>query len=66
MIFHNQGTVSTIYGSLLSEKGEKESNDKLNIEYDWDFLEAQFKRMSKNKSKYPKNNWQKPYFLSEI
>lgn len=40
--------------------GIKESEGKLNIEYDWDFLKVQMMRMVKNKSKYPKYNWKKP------
>ena len=46
--------------------GIKESEGKLNIEYDWDFLKAQMERMSKNKSKYPKYNWQKPMDIEEL
>lgn len=46
--------------------GLKESDNKLPVEYDWDFLEAQLKRLSKNKSKYPKNNWQKPIDIESL
>ncbi len=46
--------------------GIKESEGKLNIEYDWDFLKAQMIRMSKNKAKYPKNNWKKPMDIEEL
>ena len=46
--------------------GIKESDGKLNIEYDWDFLKAQMNRMAKNKSKYPKNNWKKPMDIKSL
>lgn len=46
--------------------GVKESENKLNIEYDWNFLKAQMNRMSKNKAKYPKYNWKKPIDIEEL
>lgn len=47
-------------------EGKKESEGKLNVEYDWDFLKAQMDRMAKNKSKYPKNNWKKPMDIESL
>jgi hypothetical protein len=38
----------------------KEINNKLPVEYNWDFLQAQLERMALNKDKYPPNNWKKP------
>jgi hypothetical protein len=46
--------------------GIKESDGKLNIEYDWDFLKAQMNRMAKNKAKYPKYNWKKPMDIHQL
>lgn len=46
--------------------GIKESEGKLNVEYDWDFLKAQMIRMAKNKHKYPKYNWTKPMNIEEL
>lgn len=48
------------------KKGYKESDDKMHIEYDWDFLEAQMKRMGTNKSKYGINNWKKPMDIEAL
>lgn len=47
-------------------KGKKESNGKLHIEYNWDFLEAQFRRMGRNKVKYDEGNWTKPMDVDEL
>jgi hypothetical protein len=60
---------STSFGDIdeISQTtGVKESDGKLNIEYDWDFLKAQMNRMAKNKSKYPKYNWQKPMDIQQL
>lgn len=46
--------------------GLKESDNKLNIEYDWEFLKLQMERMGRNKSKYPKYNWKKPINIQEL
>lgn len=47
------------YTKHLTE-GIKETENKLSIEYDWEFLEEQLIRMQSNKKKYEKNNWKKP------
>lgn len=47
-------------------EGVKESDGKLHIEYNWDFLEAQLKRMGKNKLKYDEGNWKKPMDINEL
>lgn len=54
------------YKSPNTTEGIKESDNKINIEYDWDFLKAQMNRMSKNKHKYPKNNWKKPMDIEQL
>jgi hypothetical protein len=50
----------------LDTEGIKESEGKLNVEYDWDFLKGQMNRMSKNKDKYPKFNWKKPMDVEQL
>lgn len=47
-------------------EGIKESEGKINVEYDWAFLRGQMNRMSKNKDKYPKNNWKKPMNVEQL
>lgn len=46
--------------------GIKESEEKLRYELDWEFVQAMAKRMGKNKSKYPRDNWKKPIDIVEI
>lgn len=41
-------------------EGIKETQGKLNYEFDWDFIKDMGRRMSKNKEKYPPYNWTKP------
>jgi hypothetical protein len=55
-----------LYNPYNSSEGIKESEGKLNVEYDWDFLKGQMNRMSKNKDKYPKNNWKKPMDVEQL
>lgn len=55
-----------VFDDLRPKIGKKESNGKLHIEYNWDFLEAQFRRMGKNKAKYNEGNWTKPMDISEL
>jgi hypothetical protein len=55
-----------IHKPYNSSEGIKESEGKLNVEYDWDFLKGQMNRMSKNKDKYPKNNWKKPMDVEQL
>jgi hypothetical protein len=54
------------YSSNNSSEGIKESEGKINVEYDWAFLKGQMNRMSKNKDKYPKNNWKKPMDVEQL
>jgi hypothetical protein len=55
-----------LYKPYNSSEGIKESEGKLNVEYDWEFLKGQMNRMSKNKDKYPKNNWKKPMDVEQL
>ena len=48
------------------KKGYKESDGKMYVEYDWEFLEAQMKRMGVNKNKYGVNNWKKPMDIEAL
>lgn len=57
-----QNTVIT----TTNNQGYKESEGKLNVEYDWEFLEACMKRMGKNKNKYKKDNWKQPIDIQSL
>jgi hypothetical protein len=46
--------------------GHKESNDKQEFELDWGFIESMAKRMTKNKTKYGKDNWKKPMDTEQL
>lgn len=46
--------------------GKKESNGKLDYEFDWEFIEAFAKRMSQNKGKYEPYNWKKPINIESL
>lgn len=47
-------------------EGLKESENKLNYELDWDFIEEMAFRMSKNKGKYPPYNWKNSIELEKL
>lgn len=47
-------------------KWQKESNNKLSYELDWNFIEAMAKRMSQNKGKYAPYNRQKPMDIENL
>jgi len=47
-------------------KWQKESDNKLSYELDWNFIEAMAKRMSQNKGKYPPYNRQKPMDIESL
>lgn len=49
-----------------SNIGYKETVNKQSVEYDWEFLESQMTRISKNKSKYPPYNWMKPIDINTL
>jgi len=51
---------------IPTTKGKKESEGKLHVEYNWDFLESQFRRMGRNKIKYDEGNWTKPMDVNEL
>lgn len=38
---------------------KKETEGKLNHEFDWDFIDGMGKKMAENKGKYPPYNWMK-------
>lgn len=40
--------------------GIKESDRKITVELDWEFIEAMAQRMDSNKDKYPRGNWKEP------
>lgn len=44
----------------------KITENKNHIEYDWEFLEAQMKRLEKNKIKYDFENWKKPIKIKDL
>ena len=48
------------------QQGHKESEGKLNYEFDWYFIEAMAKRMSANKGKYEPYNWKKPIDIESL
>lgn len=54
------------YPSKGSNIGYKESEGKLNVEYDWEFLEAQMKRIGANKHKYKPYNWHNPIDIESL
>lgn len=45
---------------LTSERGKKETSNKLNYELDFDFITQMAERMQTNKGKYDPYNWKKP------
>jgi len=51
---------------ILIMEGIKESENKLEYELCWEFIEGMAKRMSLNKGKYPKWNWQKPIDIQSL
>lgn len=68
-LISTKGTTSEQLDSFMfkeSNVGYKETTNKQHIEYDWDFLESQMKRISKNKSKYPPYNWMKPIDINTL
>ena len=46
--------------------GKKESDGKLDYEFDWEFIEAFAKRMSQNKGKYEPYNWKKSINIESL
>lgn len=54
------------YKALEHETGQKETEGKLHVEYDFNFLRAQLERMGMNKAKYEEGNWKKPINVEEL
>lgn len=52
--------------SNLLNSGIKETEGKLNYEFDWHFIEAMAKRMQSNKGKYEPYNWKKPIDVESL
>ena len=47
-------------------QGVKESEGKLEYEFDWSFIDAMAQRMQLNKGKYEPYNWQKPMDVDKL
>lgn len=70
----NQPSATTTFASTggfnhvlyPSGTGVKYGEGKTVYEFDWEFIEAMAKRMSRNKSKYPPYNWKKPIDIEEL
>lgn len=47
-------------------QGKKETDGKLPIEFDWEFLEGVLSRIAQNKGKYEPYNWTKPMDIDKL
>ena len=54
------------FDALETAKGIKETKGKLEYELDWQFITDMAQRMAENKTKYGKNNWQKPIDIEQL
>lgn len=46
--------------------GKKDSEGKINYEFDWSFIDEMAINMAKNKVKYEKDNWKKPMLKDDF
>ena len=51
---------------MEEKNGLKETEGKLYYELDWEFVSQMAEKMSLNKGKYPKYNWQKPIDIDNL